>query len=425
MSYGLLLIALLAQTAPFPAGEPFSDPLLPMSDPGTVRSAPLRDAEAALAPQPGGETSQGEAPVKPPEEVHTGVDGIAVPLVSFNTDVGFGFGAAGGVYFYGDKKPYAHALSAQVFFTTKGVQSHFINYDAPGLIGPLRFEAHIEYARDLYAPYYGPGNISSPGAPPDPGKRFSYLLTQPMVWTRLRYRGKSSPFEPYFEYRYRSVSVQVYPSSILVERPPAGIEGGAIGVFTLGALWDTRDSEADTTRGELLEAALRGATHFTGSDFAFGGFTVSGRKYLSLFTPMVVLAGRVMVDGTFGDTPFFVWPYFGGISNAEGIGGQSSVRGVPRDRYQGDLKAFGNLELRISPFRFHLFGGDMKLGAVGFIDSGRIWHAGVDDGGIGEWHSGAGAGLRLTRAEAVVRMDYGVDLQTQRKALYLAFGQLF
>jgi len=400
MPYGLLLLALLAQAAPSPTDS-------------------TADGPTDVSPQI-------SAPVSPSSETpREGIDGLAVPLVSFNSDVGFGFGAAGGVFFYGGKKPYAHALSAQVFFTTRGVQSHFLNYDAPGLIGPLRFEAHLEYARDLYAPYFGPGNLSAPEAPPDQTKRYSYILTQPMVWARLRLKLPSLPIEPYLEYRYRYVSVELYPGSVLEERPPVGLEGGSFGIFTLGMLYDTRDSEADTTRGELIEVALRAADGLTGSDYTFGGLTVSGRKYISLFTPKVVLAGRVMLDGTVGHTPFFVWPFFGGISNAEGLGGQSSVRGVPRDRYQGDLKVFANLELRINPIHFEAFGGEMKLGVVGFVDSGRAWHAGTTDGGLDQWHSGAGGGLRLTRSEAVVRVDYGVDLATSRKALYLAFGQLF
>jgi hypothetical protein len=394
MGPGLLLLALLAQGAPT----------------NSTADGPT-------------DTTEQTAPAS--EKSRSDVDGLVVPILSFNSDVGFGFGAAGGVFFYGDKKPYAHGLSAQVFFTTRGVQSHFLNYDAPGLLGPIRFEAHLEYARDLYAPYFGPGNRSAQGAPPEQGKRYSYILTQPMVWVRFRLKLQGVPIEPYLEYRYRAVSVELYPGSVLEVRPPVGLEGGALGQFTLGALYDTRDSEADTTRGELFEVALRGADGLSGSDYTFGGLTLSGRKYVSIFTPKVVLAGRVMVDGTFGHTPFFVWPFFGGISNAEGLGGQSSVRGVPRDRYQGDWKVFGNLELRISPIHFVAFGGEMKLGVVGFVDSGRVWHVGTSDGGLDEWHSGAGGGLRLIRAEAVVRVDYGVDLNTNRKALYLAFGQLF
>ena len=54
----------------------------------------------------------------------------------------FGYGAVGGVYVYSPgKRPFAHAISAQTFFTTRGVQNHFLRYDGPELFGNVRVEA--------------------------------------------------------------------------------------------------------------------------------------------------------------------------------------------------------------------------------------------------------------------------------------------
>ncbi|HSP77469.1 MAG TPA: hypothetical protein VLQ93_02995, partial [Myxococcaceae bacterium] len=75
-----------------------------------------------------------------------GVDAIALPLVSFNSDLGFTYGAAGGAYIYAPgHRPYQHGIGVQVLFTSRGQQSHYLRYDGPQLIGPLRLEARLEY----------------------------------------------------------------------------------------------------------------------------------------------------------------------------------------------------------------------------------------------------------------------------------------
>ena len=81
-----------------------------------------------------GRTAPGLVPVKQTPTM----DGIALPLLSFSSDQGFGYGAVGGMYLYGDgtKTPYAHALSAQVFFSSRGAMNHYLRYDGPQLLGP-------------------------------------------------------------------------------------------------------------------------------------------------------------------------------------------------------------------------------------------------------------------------------------------------
>lgn len=46
------------------------------------------------------------------------VDGIALPLLSFNSDFGMAYGVVGGMHLYGEgREPYEHGLGAQVFFS--------------------------------------------------------------------------------------------------------------------------------------------------------------------------------------------------------------------------------------------------------------------------------------------------------------------
>src|SRR5207248_1909557 len=89
-------------------------------------------------------------------------DAIALPVLSYSTDLGLGFGAVGGAYLYEPGyEPYRHAVGAQLFFTSRGGQSHFLRYDGPDLLGPFRLEARLELKREQQAPYFGPGNRSA------------------------------------------------------------------------------------------------------------------------------------------------------------------------------------------------------------------------------------------------------------------------
>ncbi|NMO17905.1 BamA/TamA family outer membrane protein [Pyxidicoccus fallax] len=368
------------------------------------------------------------APGLTPAKKDSGVDAIALPLVSFSSDTGFGYGGVGGMYLYAPGKvPYAHAIGAQVFFSSAGVQSHYIRYDGPQLIGQLRLEGRLEYRREMRSPYFGAGNQSAPdfrGDESDP--RYNFNKGAPGFWVRLRGRpfGPTHPLQSYVGYGWRHTSVDTYEASMLLKEKPVGFEGGSTGQLLAGVLWDTRDDESDPTEGGVEELALRVSGVGTGSRYHYAGITLSERRYLRL-TSRLTLAHRVTLDMLFGDVPFYEWSNTGGVNVSEGIGGMSSVRGIERNRFSGNIKAFSNTELRFQAAQLQVFGQSMKLGAVMFMDFGRVWHPGVSDGKWYEWHPGIGGGVRLARRAAVVRMDYARSTETGRQRFYLTFGHMF
>ena len=364
-----------------------------------------------------------------PTRPSRGFDAIGLPLVSYNSDLGWGFGLVGGGYLYSPGyEPYRHALAAQGFFTTLGVQNHWVRYDGPRLIGRTRLEVRGEYRRELYSPFYGPGNRSAPGADIRTDvARWSFDHLFPGGWVRLRAQpfGEGHPLEVYTGYSLHYVRVRRHPDSALAELTPLGIEGGAHAQVTVGALWDTRDREVDPTNGGAEEIALRVSAVPTPSRYEYAGFTAVERRFWSLGTPRLIFAQRVIVDVLTHGAPFFEWSQLGGTTGAEGIGGVSSVRGVPRNRYQGTAKIVSNSELRFYVWEFPLFGEQVKTGGVAYFDMGRVWHPAVDDGPLLSWHPGVGAGIRLVRRAVIARFDYALSTETWRPGIYVAFGHMF
>jgi outer membrane protein assembly factor BamA len=356
------------------------------------------------------------------------VDAIAIPLVSFNSDLGVTYGVLGNVYLHGEgRTPYKHALSAQALFSTRGLHSHFVRYDGPRLIGPLRLEARFDYFRESRSPFYGAGNSSAPDFEGDEGdQHYNYTRGSPGASLRLRGRplGEEHPLQAYVGYAWRHTNVSPYTASMLAQLNPVGIEGGTTSQLLFGVLWDSRDSELDPTTGGVEELSVRASGYSTGSKYQYAGITLSERRFVRL-SSRVVFAQRLTLDMLFGEVPFFEWCATGGISTPEGVGGMSSVRGIERNRFAGNIKVFSNSELRVRAAELRAFGHPVRLGAAAFFDVGRVWHPGVADGAWHRWHPGVGVGLRLARRAAVVRMDYALSTETGGQRLYLNFGQMF
>ncbi len=401
------------------------------SFPGMLRAWVLAAVLATGQEEPS--ASAGDAPIDAPQqqeeaEEKRGLEGIGIPLVSYNTDLGFGIGAVGGAYYYAPGfDPYQHALAAQVFFTTQGVRNHWLRYDGPSLLGRARLEVRAEYRRDLLFPFYGVGNEASPEFHPGTSapRAFAFDQFYPGGWARIRTRplGEKHPLEVWGGYGYHWVRIRPYPGSVLEQSQPVGIRGGNHGQLFVGLIWDTRDFEPDPTRGGIEELSVRISGAPTLSAYAYSGVTFSERRFWSL-SERVVFAQRIILDAMFGEVPVFVLADIGG-TGTEGIGGMSSVRGVPRNRYVGSVKVASNSELRFYVWDFSLFGETTKVGGVAYFDIGRVWHPDVDDGPWWRWHPGVGTGLRVARLAAVARVDYAVATEDLRQAIYVTFGHMF
>ena len=360
--------------------------------------------------------------------VAASVDWLALPIASYNSDDGLAGGVVVQAQWLGRVEPYKAALGAQVLFSTAGVQSHYLRLDVPRLFGtPLRLWLGAEYHRELNAPYYGLGNDSSSNLADHPGlfgeHPFSYLRRYPQANIAFTLPVSDSGVRLSAFARYLSLHIEAFDGSLLaLERPP-GSEGGEELSFGFGVLLDRRKGEAMPTGGYLLEAALRGSQRGMASEHSYLGGTARALGFVPIGS-RVVLAARVLGDALTPGTPLFELARFGGVDPLEGVGGERSVRGIPKARFIGRVKALGTAEARVRVADARLLDRRVSFGVVAFVDTGRVWQLLGNDGRFFNFHTGAGGGLRAYHREFVLRLDVGTSSE-RAASFYITFGSFF
>lgn len=184
---------------------------------------------------------------------------------------------------------------------------------------------------------------------------------------------------------------------------------------------DHRDVAANPRKGSYYEL---GATPFTflSQDGAGGQLTFEARGYQPL-GDRVVMAGRFKLGALAGtdaqDAPPDLLFYSGGSSTVRGQPYQSLGATYGDDDLGGLSLAALSLEARV--------GVTDQIGVVGFVDAAQV---GSDPMPLteGDWHAGAGLGLRYDTSIGPIRLDLaGPVAGDTGKGLhiYLGIGQAF
>ncbi len=357
------------------------------------------------------------------------VDLAVLPGASYSSDKGFGAGLAGAIYVRSPGYlPYKYALTLQLFATTRGIQDHTLTLDAPRLFGSSwRPIVTVGFLRDALRPYYGIGN-EAPLATPAGQSATDFLTYGLTSWyAQLSVEDHlAGPWKLNFLYGFHTLGMSVKPKTLLALQHPVGTDGGRSGRLDVELIYDTRSEEASPTSGQYAALSLHGESPILGSSFTNGGVAGEVHEYFSpgRLGPRLVLAGRLIGDVTWGDVPVAMLPLFGGRTEVEGVGGGTSVRGLPRYRYVGAAKVVGNLEVRSRFVRLTVFHRSLDLWGVAFLDAGRVWAHVASDGPLWNIHTSRGLGLRVAWVEDfVIRLDYGFSEGSS--ALYATVNQMF
>ena len=355
-----------------------------------------------------------------------------LPGVTVSSETGFGFGALGAVAgFEPGYTPYRWRLQASAQLAVREgvdgevewpVQSYWLLFDLPQLGARwLRLSGKLGFRKHAALGWYGVGNASgdapATGADDDAGRYFRYerLFPEATVIARAQLGGPLSLFAA-TTLTYDEISVyegtrlardleDEGQRSLLVGLRPHGDL-----IVRAGVLYDSRDDETSPTSGMLHELTLEAGVGL-GEAFSYGRLHAEARFFVPVAGPHLVVAARVLADVMLGEPPFYELSRMGGYTPQDGIAGAHGVRGLPGQRYAGEVKLVGNLELRSHLLGFEVGEQRFKVGIASFVDTGRVFtelteaHLGLDGGDLG-LKVGVGGGLRLGWGETFVgRID--------------------
>lgn len=442
----------------------------PTAEPQTEDPAPALQAEE---PTPNAETI-GSTPTPEATEIAASPDGKdpnriefgGLPALNYDSDVGFGFGLIGTlVRFHPDYRPYRWRIKFLLYATVKkspdggtelAYHDDYVILDLPGLLDDrLRLQLQTGFRRSSTTGYYGLGSASE-DTENDLGRYYQYDRIYPYGQATGRFKlwdrstdAHARRLEAFAGLGFWYNAMNLYEGSLLEadaalaeqDTPDGralaallhGTEDHSLLMPVAGLLWDTRDHETTPTRGNFTELSVR-ASPGIDADLHFVGLSLITRWFYSLRGDRLVLAARGIGDALFGNAPLYELSTVGSFTRNDAPGGGGSVRGVAAQRFHGKLKVVGNLELRAQLLPFTLAGQHFNLGAIAFVDAGRVWadYGRVEvagqalDDSFPDLAVGVGAGLRLKWGETfIVRVDPAYSVTESTFGLYINVDHVF
>ena len=237
-----------------------------------------------------------------------------LPALNYDSDEGYGYGIAAGLYQYGDgsRDPYLWSIEPVVFFTSNGRRSVSAFFDAPYLINDgVRLTAWVGYERDCCQPYYGFGNASAY----DPA-----LVDRPGLPNYYSYNGKRGFGVADLQWRLaphlrfltgfavsHDITAARDAQTLFAENAVNGVIPAADSAYTslgpkVGVIFDTRDFERDPRSGVWMDALVWQGLNLFGGDGSFTRLSGIVRGYYSP-RESITFAARLIGESVRGDMP--------------------------------------------------------------------------------------------------------------------------
>jgi len=400
----------------------------------------------------------------------TGFGFGALPAISYDSDLGFQYGALVNLYDYGDGSrfpKYNHSLYLELSTYTKGTTIARVRYDSEKFIPNVRTTIDVSYVTDLMSDFYGFNGYQSVYNPDlSKANRNFYKNERNMFRAKADFQGYFGELKlgwvagySFYDFKIDTVNIkklglnaisggdlfQRYQNWGLISADEAA--GGRINYFKAGLKYDSRDQLACPMKGIFTEAVIQTAPSFL-NDKPHTKFALIHRQYFTLAKDLS-FAYRLDYQTTVGNdkVPYYAQPllltsYLIAATN-QGLGGKSSVRGVLRNRVIGDAVGFGNFELRYKFLKFEWLKQNFYLGTNVFFDSGIILKpiemdltnvSTLDKATYfntyesGKLHSAAGIGLKIGWNENfIISTDFGksFDKQDGNSGFYIGLNYLF
>jgi outer membrane protein assembly factor BamA len=327
-----------------------------------------------------------------------------LPILMYDTDIGFGYGGKVFLLHYFGKR---ESFDIILFNSTKGERWYRFVFSIPdfelrqGKRYPLAVDVVVDYDKWIKSSFFGIG------AHADANQR-EYFTREPFEISAAASRGFSETFVGQGGLRYKSIRQYNFSDKSRLKQLPPVLNAGTVryaSVF-LSLRYDKRNSFINPSNGIVVQGEFEHAPALIDSEVSFSRSTVQIMKYVPLRGNGLILATRAVaqhIDGA--DLP---------VQLLLPIGGGSTLRGFPQDRYLDRLSLVANAEVRFRIYR--------RLGGVAGIDAGRVASS-IEDVRLSDWVWSPVVGLRYHFDTFIVRVDTGFS--NESFGLYFNFGHIF
>jgi outer membrane protein assembly factor BamA len=348
------------------------------------------------------------------KEVKTGWKfGGALPAITYDSDLGFEYGALAEFFNYGNPSVYPDYLDhtyTEISRYTKGSGIYRMMFESRHIIPGVQWISDLSYLPDQAATFYGYNGYESvynkdwmDDKSADYKTRMFYRYQKNQFRFKNDFQGKLSGDHlkwsaglSFQDFTTSSVNInkinkgkKVLLPSVdsmpgLFERyqalgiiPADEAKGGWINTLKVGLTWDSRDNNSNPMKGLWTEIGLEAAPKFMGNNWGFSKLYIIHRQYFTLIEKNLSFVYRLGFQATIsGHAPFFyqsevITSRLTGATS-EGLGGSKTLRGILLDRVVGDDFFMGNIELRWKPLYFKFFKQDCYMGLNGFYDFGMV-----------------------------------------------------
>jgi len=411
----------------------------------------------------------------------------ALPVISYDTDLGFQYGALVNFFNYGDGSTYPEYLQSiymEWSRTTKGTGINRFYFDSKHTIPGIWLTADVSYLTEQAMQFFGFNGYDAvynsaweDDTSPEYVSRVFYRHDRRMFRVLTSFQGQLLNSTDKLRWLAGFTYIDNSIASVDIEKLNDGknsgnqlpdvpglydqyvkwgaireneAQGNRVTYLKAGLVYDTRDEEAFPTSGIWADAILSYAPTFLGDwEYNYTKLTIAYRQYFGFGAKKIVLGYRLGYQGTIsGTVPFHMQPHIVPVimigSSSEGLGGSRSLRGVMRNRVVGDGVVLANVEFR---WRFvntrvlkqklyigtNLFGDFGKVvDKIDFqLDPGQTQGVNLDDyfdTGAESLHISAGIGLKFgLNDNFILSIDHGIatDDRDGDSGTYINMNWLF
>ena len=278
-----------------------------------------------------------------------------LPILNYDSDAGFGYGAKA---FLLNTLKLNESFDVIVFNSTKGERWYKFVFSIPDFDlrqfkkYPISIDFSVDYDKKINANFFGIGSNSSyedrqtyTNETPEVGITFGHAFSREFViQTGVKYKSvKNSNFSN--------------ENELFLKYPQLRVQRSANTSFLLNFRFDTRNNFTNPSTGSVVQFETEAIPKIKFNDANFTKLSLWLQQYFILCYPKTVLAIRYRMQSILGnDIP---------IQNLLSLGGNSSLRGSPQDRYMDETTALFNSEIRFPIY--------WRFGGLAGLDAGKVW----------------------------------------------------